>query len=80
MFKENEPKKTLRLFGLSQKFIFLKNLLIENRFPKVLMLTGSKGIGKFTLINHLMNFYYEKKTTILKNSKLMRKIFSINNF
>ena len=61
MFKEIEPKKTLRLFGLSQKFIFLKNLLIENRFPKVLMLTGPKGIGKFTLINHLMNFYYEKK-------------------
>ena len=74
MFKEIfEPKKTLKLFGLSQKFIFLKNLLIENRFPKVLMLTGLKGIGKFTLINHLMNFYYDKKNYDLKEFKINEK-------
>ena len=74
MFKEIfEPKKTLKLFGLSQKFIFLKNLLIENRFPKVLMFTGLKGIGKFTLINHLMNFYYDKKNYDLKEFKINEK-------
>ena len=74
MFKEIfEPKKTLKLFGLSHKFIFLKNLLIENRFPKVLMLTGLKGIGKFTLINHLMNFYYDKKNYDLKEFKINEK-------
>ena len=74
MFKEIfEPKKTLKLFGLSRKFIFLKNLLIENRFPKVLMFTGLKGIGKFTLINHLMNFYYDKKNYDLKEFKINEK-------
>ena len=74
MFKEIfEPKRTLKLFGMSQKFIFLKNLLIENRFPKVLMFTGLKGIGKFTLINHLMNFYYDKKNYDLKEFKINEK-------
>jgi len=55
------PKKTLNLFGYNEKFTFLKNLLLSDRFPNVLMLTGEKGIGKSTLINHLLHYYYDKE-------------------
>ena len=56
-----DPKKTLNLIGLNEKFIFLKNLFEEKKLPKVLMLSGKKGIGKATLINHLMYFIFDKE-------------------
>ena len=47
-------KKSVNLYGLSENFIFLRNLYKMKIFPKVLMLSGKKGSGKSTLINHLM--------------------------
>ena len=38
-------KKTVNLFGVAENFNFIKNLYLENKLPKVLMLTG-----KITLI------------------------------
>ena len=35
-----DPKKSLNLFGLNENFIFLKNLFIKDKLPKVLMLSG----------------------------------------
>ena len=34
------------------------------------MLTGEKGIGKFTLINHLMYFIFDNKNYDIKNKKI----------
>ena len=56
-----DSKKSLNLFGLFDNFDFLKNLYIKKKFPKVLMLSGKKGSGKSTLINHLMFFIFDKK-------------------
>lgn len=63
----NDPKNSLVLFGLQEKFNFLNNLLKQNKFPQVLMLTGKKGIGKFTLINHFLNYFFDKESYDLKN-------------
>lgn len=55
------PKKSHQLYGLSENFNFLKELFIKKKIPKVLMLSGKKGLGKFTLIYHLMHFIFESK-------------------
>ena len=51
-----DSRKTTRLFGLKNYFNQLKELQLINKLPRVLLLTGSKGIGKSTLVNHFMNF------------------------
>ena len=48
------PINSLQLFGLNQNFKFLSSLYLKNKLPKVLMLSGLKGTGKSTLINHLL--------------------------
>ena len=50
---------SINLYELNDEFKFLTNLYTSKKFPKVLMLSGPKGSGKFTLINHLMNFVYD---------------------
>ena len=74
------PKKTLNLFGYNKKFTFLKNLLISDRFPHVLMLTGEKGIGKSTLINHLLHYYYDKENYNDENNIIDSKSVFHNQF
>ena len=54
-------KKTSKLSCHHEEFNLLKNLINKDRIPKVLLLSGDKGIGKSTLINHLMHFYYDYK-------------------
>ena len=60
-------KKTLKLFGLEKEFDFLMNLYIKKKLPKVLMLSGQKGIGKSTLINHFLFLIFDKKNYDKKN-------------
>ena len=55
-----DSRKTLQLFGQKNNFNFFKDLLTKNKFPSVTMLSGKKGIGKLTLINHLMFFYFHQ--------------------
>ena len=38
-------KNSLNLLGLEEEFNFLISLYIKKKLPKVLMLTGAKGIG-----------------------------------
>ena len=65
------PKKTLKLIGHEEKLSFFMELINENKFPKVLLLTGDKGIGKFTLINHLMLSYFDQKNYDIKNLEII---------
>jgi len=66
----NDPKKSLVLFGLDNKLDFLIKLYNSKKLPRVLMMTGKKGVGKFTLINHFLNYIYDKDNYDLKNKSI----------
>ena len=50
------PINSLELFGLNEYFSNFVKLYKNNRLPKVILLSGEKGIGKFTLIFHFINY------------------------
>ena len=56
-----DPKNSLILYGLKDKLDFLIKLHNSKKLPRVLMLTGKKGIGKFTLINHFLDYIYDNE-------------------
>ena len=63
-------KKSLILFGLNDKLDFLINLYKLGKFPHVLMLSGNKGIGKSTLIDHMMNYIFDKNNYDFKKKEI----------
>ena len=56
-----DPKNTSNLFGLKENFDFLSKLYSNNKLPKVLMLSGNRGVGKSTLINHFLFSVFDSK-------------------
>ena len=79
------PKNSLQLFGLEKNFLFLSSLYNKNKLPKILMLTGIKGCGKSTLVNHfLFSIFdeknYKKTNYSLSNSSDFYKKFKDNIF
>ena len=66
-----DPLFNPKLVALDEQFEQLINLYENKKFPKVLLLNGKKGLGKFTLINHFLNYLFtknekEKKYNITK--------------
>ncbi len=55
------PFNSIKLFGHQDYFNNLLKLYNNKRFPKVLMLSGSKGSGKFTLAFHIINCFFTQK-------------------
>ena len=53
-----DPLNSLKLFALKEYFFDLAKLFESKRLPKVILLTGEKGIGKFTLSFHLINYIF----------------------
>ena len=74
-----DPKNSLKLFGLEKNFIFLSSLYLKDKLPKVLMLSGLKGTGKSTLINHFLfslfdaHNYNRSNNTLSDNSVFYKK-------
>ena len=64
------PLETKKLFGLSKYFTNFIDLYKNKQFPKVTLLTGKKGLGKFTLVNHLLNYFFDKKSYDLINQEI----------
>jgi DNA polymerase-3 subunit delta' len=62
-----------KLVGLDSYLNEMINLYEAKKFPKVLLLNGKKGIGKFTLIMHFINYVYSKneKTPYNHQDKLI---------
>ena len=72
----NDPKNSLVLFELGDKLDFLIKLYNSKKLPRVLMLTGKKGIGKFTLINHFLNYIYDNENYDRINNSINSKTFT----
>ena len=54
------PFKSTKLISLEKYFDEMVKLYKSNTFPKVLLLNGKKGIGKFTLVFHFLNYVFSK--------------------
>ena len=68
---------SLQLFGLKECFINFVNLYKNKKLPKIILLSGDKGIGKFTLSFHLVNYILSLNTKFPYNyEKLMINIDS----
>ncbi len=67
------PKTSNVLFELDDKFDFLVNLYKSNNLPRALMLTGNKGIGKFTLISHFLNYIHNQNNYDYKIKTIKEK-------
>lgn len=78
LFENFEPRKTLKLIGYQDKFLLLRKLIESQKFPKALLLSGEKGIGKFTLISHLMHYYFDKQNYDFKNYTI-KNVSSFSN-
>ena len=75
-----DSKKSLNLFGLIEDFLFIKRLYTNNKLPKVLMLSGKKGSGKSTLINHLIFYIHDKENYDEKNYEYSSESKFYNQF
>ena len=58
------------IFGLENELKNLIKLCEISKLPKVLMLSGEKGIGKFTMVLHFLTNYFDKKKYDLNNFKI----------
>ena len=67
------PKNSLELFGYNENFSSLKNLISIGSFPKVLLISGDKGIGKSTLINHFLHYFYDRDNYDLNTLKILKE-------
>ncbi len=79
------PKNSLQLFGLEESFDFLSSIYLKDKLPKVLMLSGLKGNGKSTLINHFLfsifdSHNYNKSKHSLSNVSAFYKKFKEGTF
>ena len=57
-----DPFNSSKLFGHDLLLNDLIDLFNKNKLPKVLLLSGEKGIGKFTLTFHFINYVLSKNT------------------
>ena len=49
-------KNLNKLIGYDDLFIKFEKLYLNKRLPKVILLSGDKGIGKSTLFFHFINY------------------------
>ena len=75
-----DSKNSTTLFGFKKNLIFLLSLYNKQKLPKVLMLTGKKGSGKSTLINHFLFSIFDNKNYDLKNFRLLNNSNFFNQF
>ncbi len=67
------------LHGLKNYLEDFSKLYENGKFPKVLMLSGKKGQGKFTLVHHFMALIFDKSNYDFKNFIIKEKNKLIHN-
>ena len=83
MIEDKNKHFQSKLYGMNNYFKCLKHLIDKKNFPKVLMLTGKRGQGKFTMVHHLLSYYfdyknYDTKLLIINNNNFLFKNIKIN--
>ena len=79
------PLEQINLYGLGNYFNELKNLYDNKNLPNKILLSGSKGLGKFTLSLHFINYVLSKNEDypydfeILKINKNNKSFKLVNN-
>ena len=73
-----DSKNSLNLFGLREKFNFLRNLYEKEKLPKIFLLSGESGLGKSTLVNHFLfsifdNSYDTQNNIISHSSNILNQ-------
>ena len=63
-----------KLLGYKKEFNSLIQLFVKKKFPKVLMLTGKRGIGKFTKIIHFLTYILDRKNYDLSKLTIKNEI------
>jgi|TARA_B110000285_G_C15129983_1_gene622910 DNA polymerase-3 subunit delta' len=69
MKTELTPFQSIKLISLNKYFVEMVKLFELGVFPKVFLLSGQKGIGKFTLIFHFLNYIFSKNEKTQYNFK-----------
>ena len=75
-----DPKNSLNLYGLEKDFSFLSSLYLVKKLPKILMLSGLKGSGKSTLVNHFLFSIFDKENYNIKEFNLLNTSTFYNQF
>ena len=71
------PLNSTKLIAFDHYFNEMISLYNSKKFPKVLLLSGKKGIGKFTMVIHFLNYIFSAKE---KNAySLKDKTININS-
>ena len=73
----NNPFQSIKLISMNKYFNEMVQLHDTESFPKVLLLSGKKGIGKFTLVFHFLNYIFSKKDNLNYNTE--DKIIDVNS-
>jgi len=71
------PLNSTKLISLNLYFNEMIELYDSKVFPKVLLLSGNKGVGKFTLIIHFLNYVFSKNEKTPYN--LNDKVINVNS-
>ena len=72
------PLNSTKLIFMDRFFNEMIELYNSNKFPKVLLLNGKKGVGKFTLVLHFLNYIFTKNE--IKPYNLKDKIINTESF
>lgn len=68
-----DPINTNELFEFKDTFLNLINLQKAKKLPKVTLFSGKKGIGKYTLIIHFLNYFFDKNNYDVENNIIKNK-------
>ncbi len=72
------PFNSKFLYKLDKEFLFLSKLFEKNKYPRVSMISGEKGIGKSTLINHTVANLLDPKNYDKKNFQILDSSRNLN--